>query len=93
METESTGILQWTNIVQDCDFSSRKLTRILWPNLPDGGTGRAREYTRECLTIEVGRHMKSIDVLQVLSDQFVERSTCHAEDTCDSCVSARRIWF
>jgi transposase InsO family protein len=33
------------------------------------------EYTRECLAIEVGRHMKSIDVLQVLSDLFVERGT------------------
>ncbi len=33
------------------------------------------EYTRECLAIEVGRQMKSIDVLQVLSDLFVERGT------------------
>ncbi len=33
------------------------------------------EYTRECLAIEVERHMKSIDVLQVLSDLFVERGT------------------
>ncbi len=33
------------------------------------------EHTRECLAIEVGRHMKSIDVLQVLSDLFVERGT------------------
>ncbi len=33
------------------------------------------EYTRECLAIEVGRHMKSIDVLQVLADLFVERGT------------------
>jgi len=33
------------------------------------------EYTRECLAIEVGRHMKSIDVLQVLSDLFVEHGT------------------
>jgi len=33
------------------------------------------EHTRECLAIEVGRYMKSIDVLQVLSDLFVERGT------------------
>jgi transposase InsO family protein len=33
------------------------------------------EHTRECLAIEVGRQMKSIDVLQVLSDLFVERGT------------------
>ena len=33
------------------------------------------EYTRECLAIEVGRHMKSIDVLQVLSDLFIEHGT------------------
>jgi transposase InsO family protein len=33
------------------------------------------EHTRECLAIEVGRHMKSIDVLQVLSDLFVEHGT------------------
>ncbi len=33
------------------------------------------EYTRECLAIEVGRHMKSIDVLQVLADLFIERGT------------------
>jgi len=33
------------------------------------------EHTRECLAIEVGRHMKSIDVLQVLADLFVEHGT------------------
>ncbi len=33
------------------------------------------EYTRECLAIEVGRHTKSIDVLQALSDLFVEHGT------------------
>jgi len=33
------------------------------------------EYTRECLAIVVGRHMKSIDVLQVLADLFVEHGT------------------
>ena len=33
------------------------------------------EHTRECLAIEVGRQMKSIDVLQVLSDLFVEHGT------------------
>ncbi len=33
------------------------------------------EYTRECLAIEVGRHMKSIDVLQVLADLFVTHGT------------------
>ena len=33
------------------------------------------EHTRECLAIEVGRHMKSIDVLQVLADLFIERGT------------------
>jgi transposase InsO family protein len=31
------------------------------------------EYTRECLAIIVQRRMKSIDVLQVLADLFVER--------------------
>ena len=31
------------------------------------------EYTRECLAIIVARQMKSIDVLQVLADLFVER--------------------
>ena len=30
------------------------------------------EFTRECLAIEVARQMKSIDVLQVLADLFVE---------------------
>jgi putative transposase len=33
------------------------------------------EYTRECLAIEVGRHMKSLDVLQVLADLFVTHGT------------------
>jgi transposase InsO family protein len=31
------------------------------------------EFTRECLAIVVARQMKSIDVLQVLADLFVER--------------------
>lgn len=31
------------------------------------------EYTRECLAIHVARHMKSIDVLQVIADLMVER--------------------
>jgi transposase InsO family protein len=31
------------------------------------------EFTRECLAIVVARRMKSIDVLQVLADLFVER--------------------
>ena len=33
------------------------------------------EHPREGLAIEVGRHMKSIDVLQVLADLFVEHGT------------------
>ncbi|MCH7640270.1 MAG: IS3 family transposase [Bacteroidetes bacterium] len=33
------------------------------------------EHTRECLAIEVGRQMKSIDVLQVLADLFIEHGT------------------
>jgi len=33
------------------------------------------EFTRECLAIEVGRHMKSLDVLQVLADLFVTHGT------------------
>ena len=31
------------------------------------------EFTRECLTIEVGRRMRSIQVLETLADLFVER--------------------
>ena len=31
------------------------------------------EFTRECLAIHVARHMKSIDVLQVIADLIVER--------------------
>jgi len=31
------------------------------------------EYTRECLTIHVERRMRSIDVLEYLSDLFIER--------------------
>ena len=31
------------------------------------------EYTRECLAIEVGRHIRSGDVLHVLTDLFTQR--------------------
>ena len=33
------------------------------------------EYTRECLAIDVGRRFRSEDVLETLSDLFVERGT------------------
>jgi putative transposase len=33
------------------------------------------EYTRECLAIHVDRHIRSIDVLEILSDLFLLRGT------------------
>ena len=33
------------------------------------------EYTRECLAIDVGRRFRSEDVLETLSELFLERGT------------------
>jgi len=54
-------------------FASRSVGLVgCWGRL-DRPSDIVDEYTRECLAIHVERRMRSIDVLQVLADLFLER--------------------